>query len=309
MASFKTAIIQKIVLKLDGIQSASTTSTFQKTGKITPDEFVKAGDFLTENFPTWQWCAGLPDKRRSHLPADKQFIICKDVPCLPHPDMGDSSAADREVEGVDGEESWIDTGPSSENVTDELSANVADLEIAPDDGPAVENDNDNADEDDEDLDDDDVESLDGFDYDEAAIADDDQATLTSGTNTNTGNDANVVETRTYDFSISYDVHYSTPRVWLFGYDASHNPLKEKEWQKDFSPEHLNKTVTYESHPHLAFSCPSIHPCKHAAAMLRILPTDGSVDCKYYLLVFLKFIQAIIPNIEYDYTGQFEIPRS
>jgi len=28
-----------------------------------------------------------------------------------------------------------------------------------------------------------------------------------------------------------------------------------------------------------------------------------------LLIFLKFIQAIIPNIEYDYTGQFELAPS
>ncbi len=26
----------------------------------------------------------------------------------------------------------------------------------------------------------------------------------------------------------------------------------------------------------------------------------------YLLIFLKFIQSIIPNIEYDYTGEFKI---
>ena len=27
-----------------------------------------------------------------------------------------------------------------------------------------------------------------------------------------------VKTRTYDISITYDKFYSTPRVWLFGYD-------------------------------------------------------------------------------------------
>lgn len=26
----------------------------------------------------------------------------------------------------------------------------------------------------------------------------------------------------------------------------------------------------------------------------------------YILIFLKFIQSIIPNIEYDYTGEFKI---
>lgn len=26
----------------------------------------------------------------------------------------------------------------------------------------------------------------------------------------------------------------------------------------------------------------------------------------YMLIFLKFIQTIVPNIEYDYTGQFQL---
>lgn len=34
------------------------------------------------------------------------------------------------------------------------------------------------------------------------------------------------------------------------------------WREDFSKEHVDKTVTYETHPHLGFSCPSIHPCKY-----------------------------------------------
>jgi ubiquitin-like-conjugating enzyme ATG3 len=50
---------------------------------------------------------------------------------------------------------------------------------------------------------------------------------------------------------------------------------------------------------------SIHPCQHAAAMLRIL--DALNECgkvpqvDQYLIIFLKFIQSVIPTIEYDYT--------
>ncbi len=29
---------------------------------------------------------------------------------------------------------------------------------------------------------------------------------------------NILRTRTYDLSISYDLYYLTPKVWLFGYD-------------------------------------------------------------------------------------------
>ncbi len=82
-------------------------------------------------------------------------------------------------------------------------------------------------------------------------------------------DEHVVQTRTYDVMITYDVHYSTPRVWLFGYDAGHRPLASDAWRQDFSAEHVDRTVTHEAHPHEAFSCPSIHPCKHAQAMLKM----------------------------------------
>jgi hypothetical protein len=40
---------QKTVLFLSSYGSASSTSTFQKTGKLTPDEFVRAGDYLVRN--------------------------------------------------------------------------------------------------------------------------------------------------------------------------------------------------------------------------------------------------------------------
>jgi ubiquitin-like-conjugating enzyme ATG3 len=29
---------------------------------------------------------------------------------------------------------------------------------------------------------------------------------------------NIVRTRTYNLSITYDKYYQTPRVWLFGFD-------------------------------------------------------------------------------------------
>lgn len=50
---------------------------------------------------------------------------------------------------------------------------------------------------------------------------------------------------------------------------------------------------------------SIHPCRHGPAMLRIIEAlnlAGSVPVvDSYLFIFLKFIQSVIPTIEYDYT--------
>lgn len=51
-------------------------------GKLTPDEFILAGDCLIACCPTWSWEGGDPDKRNKNLPEDKQFLITWDVPCL-----------------------------------------------------------------------------------------------------------------------------------------------------------------------------------------------------------------------------------
>ena len=38
-------------------------------------------------------------------------------------------------------------------------------------------------------------------------------------------------------------------------------MQEGDWKKDFSAEHVNKTVTVEAHPNLAWTGPTIHPCR------------------------------------------------
>lgn len=60
----------------------SHTSTFRTTGQVTPEEFVAAGDYLVYKFPTWSWDdASSPAKRVAYLPAGKQFLITRGVPC------------------------------------------------------------------------------------------------------------------------------------------------------------------------------------------------------------------------------------
>lgn len=60
----------------------SHTSTFRTTGQITPDEFVLAGDYIVYKFPTWSWADASPStKRVSYLPAGKQFLVTRGVPC------------------------------------------------------------------------------------------------------------------------------------------------------------------------------------------------------------------------------------
>jgi len=137
---------------------------------------------------------------------------------------------------------------------------------------------------------------------------------------------NIVKTRTYDISIVYDKYYQTPRVYLFGYDERRQPLSADQIMEDISGDHAGKTVTVDPHPHLSIPHASIHPCRHASVMKKLvdqtvqrfvqeevakgqLKDDDArlkaavarVDVREYMFLFLKFISSVIPTIEYDYT--------
>merc|ERR1712087_259993 len=86
---------------------------------------------------------------------------------------------------------------------------------------------------------------------------------------------NVLRTRTYDISITYDKYYQVPRIWLIGYDETRQPLEPVKCLEDVSHEHARKTVTIDEHPHLPIMSASIHPCKHANVMKRI--SDMMID--------------------------------
>lgn len=126
----------------------------------------------------------------------------------------------------------------------------------------------------------------------------------------------VLQVRTYDVFITYDKYYQTPRIWLFGYDEQRRPLTSTQVFEDVSQDYVKKTVTIETHPHLALSLASIHPCKHAEVMKKIIERmgdgksagldntedeDTGIRVDQYLIIFLKFMSSVIPTIDYDHT--------
>lgn len=140
---------------------------------------------------------------------------------------------------------------------------------------------------------------------------------------------NILRTRTYDLYITYDKYYQTPRLWLAGFDERGKPLLPTRIFDDISQEHAHKTVTIETHPHLDMSMASIHPCKHAHVMKRIIQftenhaaskssgnisrssspqpeRKGEVRVDQYLIIFLKFMSTIVPSIDYDYTMSLDV---
>lgn len=55
----------------------------------------------------------------------------------------------------------------------------------------------------------------------------------------------------------------------------------------------------------------MHPCQHGPAMLNIIQAlkecGGSVpSVEQYLFIFLKFIQSVVPTVEYDYTMDVQV---
>ena len=72
--------------------------------------------------------------------------------------------------------------------------------------------------------------------------------------------------------------------------------------EDVSEEHARKTITVDPHPNNpAIRAASIHPCKHANVMKKLvgeLAASGvEVSVEQYLVLFIKFIASIIPTIE------------
>ena len=76
--SFKKALYSTYKSIAESIMpTLSSTNDFRKTGKLTPEEFVQAGDFLIHKFPMWTW---KPSDTHSYLPAKKQFLELKHIP-------------------------------------------------------------------------------------------------------------------------------------------------------------------------------------------------------------------------------------
>lgn len=294
-------------------------SKFRETGVLTPDEFVAAGDHLVHHCPTWRW-AKAADKRqeRDYLPPEKQFLLTRQVPC--HKRCA-QMAYDPQLEFIirddETHEEWVDTHFYSNDAT----ANV--VQTIPDDVPAsstnartaafksADNHADNDDDDDDNappIDMDDFAA--GGNFNEADDPNCFKPPPTASTAVDDGGNDNIVRTRTYDLHITYDKYYQVPRLWLVGYNEAGGALTVEQMYEDFSADHANKTITIESHPHMPMQIASIHPCRHADVMKRLIEqyaeSGRQLDSEQYLLIFLKFVQAIIPTIEYDFTQSIQL---
>lgn len=297
---------------VERITSPRTVSAFKEKGVLSITEFIIAGDNLVSKCPTWSWEAGEPSKRKSYLPADKQFLITRNVPCLRR-----ASSIEEEYEAAGGEvlldnednDGWLAThGKPKESKGDEenlpsmdtleISRNSTIQSISSHFGGEEEED---------------IPDMADFEEADNLVETDPAGFHSTYLVAHEPEDDNILRTRTYDVSITYDKYYQTPRVWLTGYDESRMLLQPELVLEDVSQDHARKTVTIEDHPHLPGKHASVHPCRHGAVMKKIIDVlmsrgvEPEVD--KYLFLFLKFMASVIPTIEYDYTMDFDLGSS
>lgn len=286
----------------------SEKSNFFSSGVLTAQEFVEAGDFLVYKCPTWKWSAGDPTKRRSYLPNDKQYLVTRNVPCThrckegkeyyPEHHEGEWTIYEDPAEREANEP--IDLDDHGQAMTPKNDATEQDAAEQDEVNVAADNDEANDTNDANDVPDDAKDADNEIDEDEYYDAEKDD--VLTGCSSN-----NILKSRTYDVYITWDKWFETPRVWLFGYDENKVPLTNEEMFEDVSPEHAQKTVTYEYHPHENYMALSIHPCKHASVMKKLISQRMEGEKKMpirvdqYLCIFLKFIGTVIPTISYDYS--------
>ncbi|XP_033760193.1 ubiquitin-like-conjugating enzyme ATG3 [Pecten maximus] len=294
-------------------------SKFKETGVITPEEFLAAGEHIVHHCPTWQWSGGDESKTKPYLPKDKQFLITRNVPCYKRVKQVDNHQEDQEkVIEEDEDGGWVDTHhfPGSDAATTSIQEAVSEMTLDTKESKSSSSSQPQGDNDDDDEEEDDEEAMDMEAFEESGMLEDkDNATLDPTTYERqdsdgaVGGESGILQTRTYDLNITYDKYYQTPRLWLYGYDENRKPLTVNQMYEDFSQDHAKKTVTMESHPHLPGPpMASVHPCRHADVMKKIIQMvaegGGDLGVHVYLMIFLKFVQAVIPTIEYDYTRHF-----
>merc|ERR1712154_455290 len=310
-------------------------SEFNEKGVLTPEEFLKAGCQLVYKCPTWSWEAGDKKKKRAFLPDNQQYLISRNLPCLRRVKSLINTSAKSEQIVENGE--WLNMEDDKDNDDpNNIAQEIADIDLDDiDNNKKNEEKNQNDDEDKEtnapliqiqddyaqnvEIDDEDFVIPDMEDYDDEDNVVTNSQIIKEEDNEQKENEnengkmfkvrekaeSKILKTRTYDVSITYDKYYRVPRVWLRGYDENGNPLSSSQIFEDISADHAHKTVTVEPHIHTGIVSASIHPCRHSEVMKRFMTkfeqTGKQITVDDYLFLFLKFMSAVIPTIQYDFT--------
>ncbi len=263
-------------------------SKFYTEGKLTPEEYIIAGDFLVQKCPTWKWCSAKEGLSNNALPKDKQYLKTT-VPCARRAVdyLRSNQTSEKELEG-----DWVEADlVTSDTKKDKKEENkVLDFDNDNDKNKIISSGNNDDDffvSDNTDDKKDDKKEVDDF-----LVVDEEET-------------GEVLKTRTYDVTVTYDFYYCVPRMWLMGYNENGLPLSDNEMKQDVMMEYRNKTVTIEPHPHTGIRNISVHPCRHSMLLKKMIENFENAGKKLEIymsiLIFLKFLHSVVPTIQYDFT--------
>ena len=257
-------------------------SKFYTEGILTPEEFILSGDYLVEKCPTWKWCSAKENLYNSALPKDKQYLVTTV--------KSDSRAGDflknNEITEVQLEDDWVE-----ENVKISNKEEQPKKEITLNDNLSFDNPLNLIAQNKIEKKENEVKEIDDFEI------------IDNDTDENT-------KMRTYDVSVTYDFYYCVPRMWLVGYDYKGRPLTANEMKEDVMPEYRNKTVTIEPQTCTGIKNISVHPCRHSQLIKKMIndfqSSGRKMEIHMTILLFLKFLQSVVPTVQYDFTMDIRI---
>lgn len=275
-----------------GFMTVLKESKFYEEGVLTPEEYTKAGDYLTSKCPTWKWCSNKENcPPADYLLKDKQYLFTS-VPCA---DRVKSYVKQNTTNEKILDSDWVETNIEfSSQKRNKNTVEVKDTDLTSDKKQVVVNIQE------------DYMGIEGIEQIEESPS------IVNNNNDDfiiIEQDDNITRTRMYDVIITYDFYYRVPRLWLVGYGENGNPLSSDEVKEDIMMEYIDRTVTIEKLPNVGIQAVSIHPCKHSLLLKKMISNFEQAGKKLLpeqsIIVFLKFLHSVVPTINYDFTMDIE----
>ena len=274
-------------------------SKFYEKGILTPEEYVKAGDYLVMKCPTWKWCSAKENMVNKYLPKDKQYLLTRVRSKLRASDyLKKNNTKEKLIEG-----DWVDADLEFKPKTENKKAVALDLDDFEEKDKNKVEVAANLDDQDEDF------VIEGEEEKpepkKETKKDNDFEIVDEDDLKDKKEDAGVVKTREYEVTITYDLYFFVPRMWLMGYNEKGIPLTDEEMKEDVMPEYRNKTCTIETQPCTGLRNISVHPCRHSLLLQKMIKdfqnSGKKLEIEQSILLFLKFLQSVVPTVQYDFT--------
>ena len=299
MENTKHKIFEGITGLISKLKPPPKESKFYEKGILTPEEFVKAGDYLVTKYPTWKWCSSKENMLNKYLPKEKQYLLTRVRSKFRASDyIKKNETKEKVIEG-----DWVDADLENKPKAEDNKKDIAlDLDALEDKEKkkkveVVAND------DDEDF------VIEGAEEAKNEAKKDNDFEIEdeeeSKNKKEIKDDADVVKTREYEVTITYDLYYFVPRMWLMGYNEKGIPLTDEEMKEDVMPEYRNKTCTIEEQPCTGLRNISVHPCRHSLLLQKMIKdfqnAGKKLEIEQSIILFLKFLQSVVPTVQYDFT--------